>query len=60
MLARRWRMNEFVSKSELAQSFQRYEPFQKLLVKFGIRNESCKVLKVEGNLKRRDKTARSG
>ena len=43
-------MNEFVSKTELAQSFQRYEPFQKLLIKFKIRDKSCEVLKVKGNL----------
>ena len=43
-------MDEFVSKTELAQSFQRYEPFQKLLMKFGVRDKGCEILKVKRNL----------
>ena len=50
VLGRGLKMNEFVSKIELAQSFQRYEPFQKLLMKFGVRNEGCEILKVEESL----------
>ena len=50
MLGRGFKMDEFVSKAELAQSFQRYEPFQKLLMKFRVRDKSCEVLKVKGNL----------
>ena len=48
MLGRGFKMD--VSKVELAQSFQRYEPFQKLLMKFRVRDKSCKILKVKGNL----------
>ena len=47
VLGRGLRIDEFVSKTELAQSFQRYELFQKLLVKFRIRNESCEILEVK-------------
>ena len=43
-------MNEFVSKIKLAQSFQRYKLFQKLLVKFKVRNEGCEILKVKESL----------
>ena len=50
MLGRGFKMDEFVSKAELAQSFQRHEPFQKLLMKFRVRDKGCEVLKVEGNL----------
>ena len=50
VLGRRLKMDEFVCKTELAQSFQRYEPFQKLLMKFGVRNEGCEILKVEESL----------
>ena len=50
MLGRRFKMDKFVSKAELAQSFQRYEPFQKLLTKFRVRDKDCEVLKVKGNL----------
>ena len=41
-------MDEFVSKIELAQSFQRYEPFQKLLMKFKVRDKGSEVLEVKG------------
>ena len=47
MLGRELRIDEFVSKTKLAQSFQKYEPYQKLLVKFRIRNESCEILEVK-------------
>ena len=50
MLGRGFKMDEFVSKAELAQSFQRHEPFQKLLMKFRVRDKGCEVLKVKGNL----------
>ena len=50
MLGRGFKMDEFVSKAELAQSFQRYKPFQKLLMKFRVRDKGCEVLKVKGNL----------
>ena len=50
MLGRGFKMDEFVSKAELAQSFQRHEPFQKLLVKIRVRHKGCEVLKVKGNL----------
>ena len=50
MLGRGFEMDEFVSKAELAQSFQRYEPFQKLLMKFKIRDKGNEVLKVKRNL----------
>ena len=50
VLGREFKMHEFVSKAELAQSFQRYEPIQKLLMKFKIRDKSCEVLKVKENL----------
>ena len=48
VLGRGLRIDEFVSKTELAQFFQRYELFQKLLMKFRIRNESCEILEVKG------------
>ena len=50
MLGRELKIDEFVSKTELVQSFQRHKPFQKLLVKFGIRNECCEILKVKKSL----------
>ena len=43
-------MNEFVSKAELAQSFQRYKPFPKLLMKFRVRDKGSEILKVKRNL----------
>ena len=43
-------MDEFVSKTELAQPFQRCELFQKLLMKFRVRDKGCEILKVKGNL----------
>ena len=43
MLGRGFKMDEFVSKAELAQSFQRYEPFQKLLMKFRVRDKGVAV-----------------
>ena len=50
MLGRGFKIDEFVSKAELAQSFQRYKPFQKLLMKFRVRDKGCEALKVKGNL----------
>ena len=50
MLGRGFKMDEFVSKTELAQSFQRYKPFQKLLMKFRVRDKGSEVLKVKRNL----------
>ena len=50
VLGRGLKMDEFVSKTELAQSFQRHEPIQKLLMKFTVRDKCCKVLKVKGSL----------
>ena len=50
VLDRGFKMDEFVSKAELAQSFQRYEPIQKLLMKFRVRDKSCEILKVKENL----------
>ena len=43
-------MEEFVSKAELTQFFQRYKPFQKLLIKFKVRDKGSEVLKVKRNL----------
>ena len=50
MLGRGFKMDEFVSKTELAQFFQRYKPFQKLLMKFRIRDKGSEDLKVKRNL----------
>ena len=50
MLGRGFKMDEFVSKAELAQSFQRYKSFQKLLMKFRVRDKGSEVLKVKRNL----------
>ena len=50
VLGREFKMDEFVSKAEMAQSFQRKEPFQKLLMKFKVRDKGCEVLEVKGNL----------